>query len=146
MYVEPLYEHGLPLPTRSTEGSAGIDLRACLNMPVTLDPGERKVIPTGYRWNIGGGNVGFVCPRSGLAVQYGITVLNGPGVVDWDYRGEVKVALINLGDEPFTIAHGDRIAQMVVVDYIGFSPMAAPEPLDPEATERGEGGFGSTGR
>lgn len=143
MYVERTSNHDLPLPTHETISSAGMDLRVCSDTPINIEPGETVLVPTGFRWAIPEGSVGLVCPRSGLALNYGITVLNGPGVVDSDYRGEVKVILINHSDQPFTIAHGDRIAQMVVTSFTALSPLESDEPLNP--TERGEGGFGHTG-
>ncbi|MFN7960410.1 MAG: dUTP diphosphatase [Thermoanaerobaculia bacterium] len=133
---------GLPLPERASTGSAGFDLRAALPDELWLAPGERFLMPTGFAWEIPPGYEGQVRPRSGLAVRHGITVLNAPGTVDSDYRGEVSVPLINLGEEPVRIARGDRIAQLVV------APVAAvelEETAELSATGRGNGGFGSSG-
>lgn len=138
--------HGLgALPVRATPDAAGVDLPAAVpaDAPVTLAPGERALIPTGLALALPSGTEGQVRPRSGLAARHGITVLNAPGTIDADYRGEVKVILINLSDTPFTITRGERIAQLVVAPVlaIGFEEADALS-----ATERGEGGFGSTGR
>ena len=136
--------HGkdIELPSYATEHSAGLDLRACVDKPLTLRPGERALIPTGFIIEIPEGYEGQVRPRSGLAVKKGITVLNSPGTIDADYRGEVKVILINLGEEEVTIEKGDRIAQLVI------APVSRVELIEVEevsTTARGEGGFGSTG-
>ena len=131
------------LPAHQTAHSAGVDLQAHLpNGPVTLLPGERHLLPTGLRLALPDGTEAQVRPRSGLALKHGITVLNSPGTIDADYRGEVKVLLINLSQEAFTIHHGDRVAQMVVARYerVDFDLV---EELDD--TERGSGGYGSTG-
>lgn len=133
---------GLPLPAPATEGAAGLDLSAAVEAPVVLEPGERALVPTGFVWEIPAGYEGQVRPRSGLAVRHGLTVLNAPGTVDADYRGEVRVLLCNLGREPFAVQRGARIAQMVV------APVAAvrvEESGDLTETARGEGGFGHTG-
>lgn len=136
--------HGadLPLPAYETAGAAGLDLRAAIGEPLLLAPGERTLVPTGLAMQLPEGFEGQVRPRSGLAVRHGITVLNAPGTIDSDYRGEVKVPLINLGQEPFAIAHGDRIAQLVIAP-VTHAALVEVESLD--ATERGAGGFGSTG-
>jgi len=136
---------GLPLPAYETEGAAGMDLRAAVpeGAPVTLQPGARQMIPTGLSMAIPEGYEVQVRPRSGLAAKHGLTCLNSPGTVDSDYRGELKVILINLGAEPFVIRRGERIAQMVVAPVTRgrFQEVdVLPE------TARGEGGFGSTGR
>ena len=136
---------GLPLPAYETEGAAGMDLRAAVpeGAPVTLQPGARQMIPTGLSMAIPEGYEVQVRPRSGLAAKHGLTCLNSPGTVDSDYRGELKVILINLGAEPFAIRRGERIAQMVVAPVTRgrFQEVdVLPE------TARGEGGFGSTGR
>lgn len=136
---------GLPLPARQTEGAAGMDLRAAVpeDAAMTLAPGARAAIPTGLRLAIPSGYEAQVRPRSGLALKDGVTVANAPGTIDADYRGEVKVILINLGSEPFMIRRGERIAQMVVTPVIA----AKLEPVtELDQTERGSGGFGSTGR
>ena len=133
---------GLPLPSRATSGSAGLDLCAAVSGAVVIAPGERTLVPTGFVWEIPEGYEGQVRPRSGLAVRHGLTLLNSPGTVDSDYRGEVCVILCNLGREPFTVERGSRIAQMVV------APVAAVETAEVhEVTEtsRGGGGFGHTG-
>lgn len=130
------------LPAYETALSAGMDVRASLDAPVELAPGERRLIPTGLYIALPAGYECQVRPRSGLALRHGITLVNTPGTIDADYRGEIGVILINLGQEPFTIADGERIAQLVVKRYerVEWEPV---ESLD--ATARGEGGFGSTG-
>lgn len=134
---------GLDLPTHATEDSAGLDLRAALGEPVTLGPLERALIPTGLQVALLRGTEGQVRPRSGLAAKHGITVLNSPGTIDADYRGEVKVILVNLSPEPFTVERGERIAQLVVarVERVELVPEG-----ELEGTARGAGGFGHTGR
>lgn len=134
---------GHPLPTHATAGSAGLDLRAALEEPVTLEPLDRALIPTGLYFAIPAGYEVQIRPRSGLAMKHGITVLNTPGTIDSDYRGEIRVALINLSREPFTIEPGERICQMVLARYEQVE-WVEPEQLDD--TDRGEGGFGHTGR
>ena len=131
------------LPAYETLSSAGMDIRAALNEAVTLQPLERKLIATGLFLEIPHGYEVQVRPRSGLAYKNGVTVLNAPGTIDADYRGEVGVLLVNLSNEPFTIASGDRIAQLVVakVEQIDWKPTSQLS-----ETERGEGGFGSTGK
>ena len=132
-----------PLPEYATAGSAGVDLRANLTESVTLRPMERLLIPTGLFIELPLDYEAQVRPRSGLAIKYGITCLNSPGTVDADYRGELKVVLINLSNEDHTILHGDRIAQMVVnkVEKVKWK-----EVKKISATKRGEGGFGHTGK
>ena len=132
-----------PIPGYATEGSAGMDLRAWLAEPVILEPMERMIIPTGLFFEIPEGYEVQVRPRSGMAIKHGITCLNSPGTVDSDYRGEIKIILINLSSESHTINSGDRIAQMVVakVEKAFLKPV---EQL--ESTVRGEGGFGHTGK
>ena len=136
--------NGLPLPSYETAGSAGMDLLAALDEgeDMVLGPGERALVPTGLKMAIPEGYEVQVRPRSGLAVKHGITALNAPGTIDSDYRGEVKVILINHGAEPFTIGRGDRIAQMVVAEVIQG---VWEECEDLPETARGAGGFGSTG-
>ncbi|MCR4522010.1 MULTISPECIES: dUTP diphosphatase [Bosea] len=136
--------HGadLPLPAYETEGAAGLDLRAAIAEGFSLAPGERALVPTGLSMQLPEGFEGQVRPRSGLAVKHGVTVLNAPGTIDSDYRGEVKVPLINLGQEPFAIARGDRIAQMVIAPV---TRAVLTEVAGLDATARGTGGFGSTG-
>lgn len=137
-------DHGrdLPLPEHATAHSAGVDLLAAVSEDVVLAPGERKLVPTGLSIELPEGYEAQVRPRSGLALKHGLTVLNAPGTIDADYRGEVGVILINLGDAPFTIARGERIAQMVVAP-VSFINWRDSEELNP--SERGHGGFGSTG-
>ena len=135
-------EKGAVIPHYATEGAAGADISAYLSAPVTLRPGESKAIPTGLFMEIPEGYEVQVRPRSGLALKHGITVLNAPGTIDSDYRGEVKVILINHSSEAFTIHNGDRIAQIVVA-RVHRLPFVEVDDLS--ATERGEGGFGSTG-
>ena len=132
----------LPLPSYESASAAGMDLRAALEVPMVLKPGERTLIPTGLQMALPHGFEAQVRPRSGLAIRNGITMLNSPGTIDADYRGEVKVIAINHGQEDFVVNHGDRIAQMVVAPVTQF-PIQEVESLD--ETERGEGGFGSTG-
>jgi dUTP pyrophosphatase len=133
---------GIPLPERASEGSAGFDLRAAVTEPVVLAPGERRLVPTGLAFAIPPGWEGQVRPRSGLALRHGLTVLNSPGTVDSDYRGEVAVILWNGGTEAVTIGRGDRIAQLLlarVPDVRWVEVAALPD------SERGGGGFGSSG-
>ncbi len=132
-----------PLPSYSTPLSAGMDLRASLDAPITLQPLQRCLVPTGLRIALPEGYEAQVRPRSGLALKNGVTVLNTPGTIDADYRGDVGVILINLGSEPFVINDGERIAQMVIAKH------EQPELIEVELldeTERGEGGFGHTGK
>lgn len=131
-----------PNPCYETNGSAGVDLRAFTEEDIILKPMERKLIPTGLYMQIPEGFEGQVRPRSGLAIKNGITVLNTPGTVDSDYRGEVRVILINLSNEDFVIKNGDRIAQMV---FNGIERAVFPEVNELDTTERGDGGFGHTG-
>lgn len=134
----------LPLPRYQTPGSAGVDLLAAVAEPVTLAPGARALVPTGICIALPPGYEAQVRPRSGLALKHGITVLNAPGTIDSDYRGEVGVILANLGAEPFTVERGERIAQMVVapITRIVWQSVGAALP----ETGRGAGGFGSTGK
>jgi dUTP pyrophosphatase len=132
----------IPLPSYQTDDSAGMDLPAALQAPVTIAPGERRLVPCGFSIAIPSGFEAQVRPRSGLANKHGITVLNSPGTIDADYRGEVGVLLINHGSAPFVVQPGDRIAQLVVA-AVGRVEWATVETL-PE-TRRGEGGFGHTG-
>ncbi len=138
----PHYDDAHPLPAYETPGSAGMDLRAMLESgEESIAPAARALIPTGLRLAIPEGFEGQVRPRSGLALKTGLTVANAPGTIDADYRGEVKVILINLGDAPVAISHGDRIAQLIIAPVA--QAIWAEGPLDD--TARGEGGFGSTG-
>ncbi len=132
----------IPLPSRGTALSAGFDLRAAVDEPVTLQPGQRKLIPSGISIAIPGGYEGQVRPRSGLALKHGIAMVNAPGTIDADYRGEIGMILINLGDQPFRIERGDRVAQLVIA-AIADCEFVLSETLD--GTDRGAGGFGSTG-
>jgi dUTP pyrophosphatase len=136
---------GLPLPAYETAQAAGMDLRAAVpdDEPLTLRPGSRFPVPTGLAFALPPGFEGQVRPRSGLAFKHGVTCLNTPGTVDADYRGEVKVILINLGEEDFVIRRGERIAQLVIAPVVQ-AVWAEVESL--EGTARGAGGFGSTGR
>ncbi|TVQ75226.1 MAG: dUTP diphosphatase [Balneolaceae bacterium] len=136
------HAEGLALPAYATQDSAGLDLRAALEEPIVLTPGSRALVPTGLQMALPQGYEAQIRPRSGLAFRHGITMLNTPGTIDSDYRGEVKVLAVNLGDEPFEIRHGDRIAQMVIAPVIRAAIQGVEELPD---SERGEGGFGSTG-
>lgn len=133
---------GASLPEYRTAGSAGADLRAYLAEPITLQPMERRLIPTGIAVELPEGYELQVRPRSGLALQHGVTVLNTPGTVDSDYRGELCVLLINLGSDPFTVRHGDRIAQAVIAPIV---PVCFIQTDRLSQTGRGAGGYGSTG-
>ena len=135
---------GLPLPAYQTPGSAGLDLLAAIapNAKLVIEPGARELVPTGLRLELPMGFEGQVRPRSGLALKIGVTVLNSPGTIDSDYRGEVAVILINLGSEPFEITRGARIAQLVVAPV---TQAVFVEAADLAGSARGAGGFGSTG-
>ena len=143
IYIKRFKKDNLvPLPQYMTEGASGMDLFASLEKEVTLEPGERRLIPTGVSISIPEGFEGQVRPRSGLAIQKGIGIVNSPGTIDSDYRGEIGALLINFGNESFTIRHGDRIAQMVIAQVI----RATLEEVDHlPTTRRQEGGFGHTG-
>ena len=136
--------HGadLELPTHATMDSAGMDLRAAVEAYITLPPGGRSLIPTGIALALPSGYEGQVRPRSSLAWKHGVAVLNSPGTVDADYRGELSVLLINHGDEPFIVRRGERIAQLVIAPVI---TVALQETGNLPGTDRGKGGFGSTG-
>lgn len=142
--VRLTHAEGLPLPAYETAHAAGMDLRAAVpeDAPFDLRPGERAAVPTGLTMAIPPGFEGQVRPRSGLALRAGVTCLNTPGTIDADYRGEVKVILVNLGEADFTIRRGDRIAQLVIAP-VTSATWNEVQTLD--ATARGEGGFGSTG-
>ena len=133
---------GLNLPTYATEQSAGMDLSAAIEEPIELAPGERALIPTGLSIALPAGYEAQVRPRSGLALKHGVTVLNTPGTIDADYRGEIGVILINHGQEAFTVERGMRVAQMVIAQHSNIS-WDVVESL--EESDRGAGGFGSTG-
>lgn len=141
--VKPLSPKAI-LPSYATPGAAGMDLHACLDEPVTIQPGQRVPVPTGLAIALPGpGYAAFLFPRSGLGVKAGITLPNCVGVVDSDYRGEITVGLINLSDAPYTVQPGDRIAQMVILPVVRAN-LQVTDTLD--ATQRGAGGFGSTGK
>lgn len=132
----------IPIPKYMSDGASGMDIHACIPSPIIIEPFERKIIPSGFAIEIPRGYEAQIRPRSGLAIEKGISVLNSPGTIDSDYRGEVCVILINLGKKPFTIHRGDRIAQLV------FSPVEKVQLIPVEKlgeTKRAEGGFGNTG-
>jgi len=136
--------HGkdLPLPCYMTNGAAGMDLYACVDEEVVIEPAKIKLIPTGISMSMPEGYEAQIRPRSGLAAKHGISIVNTPGTIDSDYRGEIKIIMINFGDKPFLVKRGDRIAQMVI------NKIETPEVIETDnlnETERGEGGFGSTG-
>lgn len=133
------------LPEYANVGDAGFDLIADIEIPMSVNPLERVIVPTGLFMQIPNGYVGMVCPRSGLAAKNGLTVLNAPGIVDSSYTGEVKVILINLSNDEFVIQPGDRIAQMVISPYLKVKFEQVDSVSKFEKTERGSGGFGSTG-
>lgn len=130
------------MPEYATVGSAGLDLRAVLNAPITLQPLERAMLPTGLAIELPEGVEAQVRPRSGLAIKRGLTCLNSPGTIDSDYRGQIHVILVNLSSDPQTIEHGERVAQLVVARYEQIKWHAVEQLTE---TARGEGGFGSTG-
>ena len=140
--VRLAHAEGLPLPAYASAGSAGLDLRAAIEVEQIVPAGERVQIPTGLILEIPPGWEGQVRPRSGLALRHGVTLLNTPGTIDSDYRGEVKVILVNLGREDFRVSRGDRIAQLVVAPV---SRVVVEEADSLASTDRGDGGFGSTG-
>ncbi len=132
----------LPLPSYESSGAAGMDVRAAISEPIVIGPGERTIIPTGIAFALPEGYECQVRPRSGLAFKHGISMVNNPGTIDADYRGEVKVLLINHGEVPFSIERGERIAQLVVAR---FEQVSWKEVSALDETSRGTGGFGSTG-
>jgi len=132
----------LPLPSYESEGSSGMDIRACLEKPLKLNPGDIKLIPTGFALSIPLGYEAQVRPRSGLALNHGIGMVNSPGTIDSDYRGELGIVLINWGDEPVVINRGERVAQLII-SRVYRAELLEVEHLD--ETDRGEGGFGHTG-
>ena len=140
--VQMPHAKGLPLPAYETSGAAGMDIAAAIDAPISLAPMERAAVPTGLMMAIPEGHEVQIRPRSGLAFKHGLTVTNAPGTIDSDYRGEVKVLLINLGQDTVEITHGMRIAQMVVPP-VTIAELIETDKLDD--TGRGEGGFGSTG-
>ena len=135
-------DHDAPAPAYQSMEAAGMDLHAALGMDIVIPPGKRQLVGTGWAFAIPPGFEGQVRPRSGLALRHGVTVLNTPGTIDADYRGEVKVVLANFGDDPFTVRPGDRIAQLVIAP-IAKATLHVTTSLD--STERGAGGYGSTG-
>lgn len=143
MKIQIINESHHPLPQYATQQSAGLDLRANLDAPIILQPMERRLVPTGLRIALPQGYEAQVRPRSGLALKHGITLLNTPGTIDADYRGEIGIILVNLSAEPFTIADGDRIAQLVIARY---EQAEWTEVSTLDTTERGEGGFGHSGK
>jgi dUTP pyrophosphatase len=136
----------LPLPSAATAGSAGLDLCAALDAELVLSPGERALVPTGFALAIPPGYEGQIRPRSGLALRHGITLPNAPGTIDSDYRGEVSVILQNGGSEPFVLRRGERIAQLVIAPVVRAILQEVASADDLGSTERGEGGFGHSGR
>ncbi len=143
MKVQVINKGKHALPEHETEHSAGIDLRANLDESVVLKPLQRVLVPTGLYAAFPSGTEAQIRPRSGLAYKYGVTVLNSPGTIDADYRGEIKVLLVNLSEEEFTINDGERVAQLVLAKYERVEWVSTPELSD---TDRGAGGFGSTGK
>ena len=143
MQIKIINQSGNPLPHYETPQSAGMDIRASLIEPIQLNPMQRTLVPTGLFLEIPSGFEAQIRPRSGLAAKNGITVLNSPGTIDADYRGEIKVILINLSEEVFTITNGDRIAQMIVAPVTQAAWSITTELSE---TDRGVGGFGSTGK
>jgi dUTP pyrophosphatase len=143
MKIKIVNKSSFPSPAYATEYSAGMDLKADISESITFGPLERVIVPTGLFIALPCGYEAQIRPRSGLAAKSGLTVLNSPGTIDADYRGEIKVILINLSDKPFIINPGDRIAQMVIAPFVKAEWLES-ETLDD--TERGEGGFGSTGK
>lgn len=143
MKIKIVNKSAFPLPEYATEHSAGMDLKADIQEPAELAPLQRMMVPTGLYIALPEGTEAQIRPRSGLAAKHGITVLNSPGTIDADYRGEIKVILVNLSDTSFTINPGERIAQMVIARY-EKAEWEETEVLD--STDRGDGGFGSTGR
>ena len=140
--VRPQEDADLPVPAWQTAGAAGLDLSAGVREPLTLAPGEIALVPTGWALALPAGYEGQIRPRSGLALKKGLTLVNSPGTIDWDYRGEVQLPMINLGPAPVIISRGDRLAQLVVAK-VERPDLQVVEALPP--TDRGAGGFGSTG-
>lgn len=143
MNVKIVNRSGHPLPHYQTDGAAGMDLRASLTEALTLKPLERVLVPTGLYIELPRGLEAQIRPRSGLAFKHGVTVLNSPGTIDADYRGELKVLLVNLSPDPFVVQNGERIAQLVISAYVRAN---WEEVQELTVTERNEGGFGSTGK
>lgn len=145
MRAVKIYSKSGEIPAYETEGSSGMDLRALTDEPILLKPMERTLVPTGIFLEIPPGYEGQVRARSGLSVRHGITLINGVGTVDSDYRGELKIPIVNLGTEEFEIRSGDRIAQIVFAEYKQLNFDVVESQSDLEESERGEGGFGHTG-
>lgn len=143
LHINTVNNTDLEVPKHETESAAGVDLRAAIEAPMTILPLQRQLVGTGLKIALPEGYEAQIRPRSGLAYKHGITVLNAPGTIDADYRGEVKVLLINLSDVAYEVKNGDRIAQMVVAPYQRIN-LIETDNLD--ETERGEGGYGSTGK
>ena len=143
VWLDAAASRDLPLPCYASSGAAGMDVAAAVSAPLVLAPGEIALVPSGFAVAIPRGYELQVRPRSGLAIKHGVTVVNAPGTIDADYRGEVRIGLINLGRAAYQIQRGDRIAQLVLAQVFRAQP-AVVEQLD--ATERGSGGFGHTGR
>lgn len=142
MKIKIINKSSNALPSYETSGSAGMDLRAFLNENILLKPLERKLIPTGLFIELPDGYEAQIRPRSGLAIKKGLTLLNSPGTIDSDYRGEIKIIMVNLSNEEHTIENGERIAQMIISKY---EKAELTEAIELEMSERGSGGFGSTG-
>ena len=140
--IKRIHSHDLPLPTRMSEGASGYDLFAAVEETLVIGTNDRALIPTGFSLEIPQGYEAQIRPRSSLALKYGISLVNTPGTIDADYRGEIKIILINHGAEPFTIKRGDRIAQMVIVE---LPRVQLIEDVELSKTDRGDGGFGHTG-
>jgi len=140
--IRPERDADVELPRAMSEHAAGLDVRATVDEPLVLQPGERAAVPTGLQMAVPAGAEIQVRPRSGLAFRHGVTVINSPGTIDADYRGEVKVLLVNHGDQPFTVERGMRVAQLVVATV---TPVSVHVVDDLDETDRGAGGFGSTG-
>lgn len=136
------HARGLELPRDATPGATGYDVSAAVESDLVLAPGARAAVPTGFCLAVPPGYEAQIRPRSGLALEHGVTVLNSPGTIDSDYRGEVRILLVNHGDAPFTVSRGDRIAQLLIAPVVRARCV---EVADLDTTERGEGGFGSTG-
>ena len=143
MIIKVVNKSGRELPQYATESAAGVDLRAAITEPIVLEPLQRAMVPTGLYIEIPQGYEGQVRPRSGLAAKHGVTVLNTPGTIDADYRGEIRVIMVNLSSQAFEIQPGERIAQMVFAKH---ETAQWEEVTALEESARGEGGFGSTGR
>ncbi len=142
VYIKRLHSLDLPLPRYMTAGAAGVDLYAAVEQDLVIAPGQRVLVPTGIAIALPENYEAQIRPRSGLALKYGLTLLNTPGTIDWDYRGEIKVIVINLGDKEYILQRGERIAQMIF-NRVEKAELIEVEELDD--TNRGSGGFGHTG-